>query len=146
MEGVVSFADIKRKKDRQYEQSMLRELSLEKIVTSVELCFNSTFHILENSAYVKDGCIDFAIEAYLLGTKFGKFGYYGESAQTAVTRSAKEETELLHDFYEYIYHWSDAFRVYLSEESLYTECEHFIRSWWIEGFSAGKKRLKLRLR
>ncbi|ALC83378.1 MULTISPECIES: DUF2521 family protein [Bacillus] len=146
MEGVLSFADKKRKKDRQYEQSMLRELSLEKIISSVDLCFRSIFHLVEDSTYIKDGCVDFAIEAFLLGASFGKFGYYGESAQMAVVRSEKEERELQHDFYEYIYHWSDAFRVYLNEESLYIECEQFIRSWWIEGFSAGKKRLKLRLR
>jgi hypothetical protein len=146
MEGVLSFIDSKRKKDRLYEQGMLRELSLEKIMNSIEHCFGSIFHLLDNSTYIKDGCVDFAIEAYLLGAGYGKFGYYGESAQIAVTRSEKEERELVNDFYEYIFHWSDAFRVHLKEESVYMECEQFIRKWWIEGFSARKKRLKLRLR
>ncbi|MDI3410341.1 DUF2521 family protein [Bacillus sonorensis] len=85
-----------------------------------------------------DGCIDFAIEAYLLGAQFGKFGYYGESVQKAMTRSEQEEKQLLHELYEYALSWSEAFNITISHEGLYYACEHFIQTWWKEGFSERK--------
>ncbi|UTW70800.1 DUF2521 family protein [Anaerobacillus sp. HL2] len=29
--------------------------------------------------FAEDACVDFAIDAYLLGAEFSRFGYYGEN-------------------------------------------------------------------
>ena len=74
-----------------------------------------------------DGCIDFAIEAYLLGAEYGKFGYHGEPVHRAMIRSEKEEKQLLHELYEYAVSWSEAFNVQAAYEPLYYLDERVLR-------------------
>ncbi|MCZ0071029.1 YbaK family protein [Bacillus sonorensis] len=144
---VLSFMNEKQKKQMNLEKKLLRELSIEKIMNIAEECFTPLIHFFsKHTDILYDGCIDFAIEAYLLGAQFGKFGYYGESVQKAMTRSEQEEKQLLHELYEYSLSWSEAFNITISHEGLYYACEHFIQTWWKEGFSEREKRIKLRLR
>lgn len=147
MGTVLSFINEKQKKQVNLEKQLLRELSVEKIMDMAEECFAPLFHFFsKHTDILYDGCIDFAIEAYLLGAQFGKFGYHGESVQQAMTRSEKEEKELLHELYEYALSWSAAFNITLYDEGLYYACERFTQTWWKEGFSEREKRFKLRLR
>ncbi|MED1742181.1 YbaK family protein [Bacillus swezeyi] len=147
MGTVLSFINEKQKKQVNLEKKLLRELSLEKMVTTAEECFAPLFHYFsKHTDILYDGCIDFAIEAYLLGAEYGKFGYHGESVQKAMVRSEKEEKLLLHELYEYAVSWSEAFNNTIAHELLYDACEHFIQGWWKEGFSQREKRFKLRLK
>ncbi|MDA7028232.1 DUF2521 family protein [Bacillus sp. CLL-7-23] len=146
MGQVVSFISEKQKKQVILEKKLLRELSLEKIIRTAEDCFSPLFYFVpKQTDILYDGCIDFAIEAYLLGAQFGKFGFYGEPIQKARGRSEKEETQLLFELYDYAVSWSDAFNLTIASEPLLHACEHFIHSWWKEGFSQRIKRFKLRL-
>lgn len=78
---------------------MLKELSLRQIIQSVKACLTPLFPFLQDERdVISEGCIDFAIEAYLLGGRFGVFGYYGESMQSVSARSAREEEELRMEF------------------------------------------------
>ncbi|MCY8048731.1 YbaK family protein [Bacillus haynesii] len=147
MGTVVSFNNEKQKKQINLEKKLLRELSLEKMLSSAEECFAPLFHFFsKHTDILYDGCIDFAIEAYLLGAEYGKFGYHGEPVQRAMVRSEKEEKQLLHELYEYAVSWSEAFNIQAVHEPLYYACEYFIQSWWKEGFSQRERRFKLRLR
>ncbi len=95
----IIFSDVKRQKDFELEKSLLKELSLTQIIQSVKACLTPLFPFLQDeNGILSEGCIDFAIEAYLLGGRFGVFGYYGESLQRANARSAEEEEELTVDF------------------------------------------------
>ncbi|ASB63684.1 uncharacterized protein S101413_00186 [Bacillus velezensis] len=107
MAEVLSFSDVKRQKDYELEKSLLKELSLTQIIQSVKACLTPLFPFLQDeNGILSEGCIDFAIEAYLLGGRFGVFGYYGESLQRANARSAEEEEELTADFFEYLCNWT----------------------------------------
>lgn len=94
MAEVLSFMDVKRQKDFELEKNLLKELSLRQIIQSVKDCLEPLFPFLHDERdIITEGCIDFAIEAYLLGGRFGIFGYYGESMQSISARSAREEEE-----------------------------------------------------
>lgn len=85
MAEVLSFMDVKRQKDFELEKNLLKELSLRQIIQSVKDCLEPLFPFLHDERdIITEGCIDFAIEAYLLGGRFGIFGYYGESMQVSV--------------------------------------------------------------
>jgi hypothetical protein len=93
-----------------------------------------------------EGCIDFAIEAYLLGGRFGVFGYYGESMQSVSARSAREEEELRMEFFEYLYHWTHEQYTTFDKNTVYEAARKFIKDWWTEGFVQREKQCKLRMR
>ncbi len=106
MAEVLSFMDVKRQKDFELEKNLLKELSLRQIIQSVKDCLEPLFPFLHDERdIITEGCIDFAIEAYLLGGRFGIFGYYGESMQSISARSAREEEELRMEFFDYLYNW-----------------------------------------
>ncbi|MFN2748136.1 MULTISPECIES: YbaK family protein [Bacillus] len=147
MGTVLSFIEVKQKKQIHLEKKLLCELSLEKMITRAEECFAPLFYFYsKHTDILYDGCIDFAIEAYLMGAQYGKFGYHGESVQKAMARSEKEERQLLHELYDYAVSWSEAFNIAVANEPLYYACESFIQSWWKEGFNQREKRFKLRLK
>jgi len=136
----------RREKQMEYELNMLKELSLKRIKDTVSQYF--TFYFESGAMYksvVEEGCIDYAIEAYLLGAQYSRFGYYGESIQSVRARCIQEEKELTHSFYEYLICWAKATNDHSIDESIYLTSEWFIHSWWLEGYEVGEKRHKLRL-
>ena len=65
----------KTKAKLKYERKMLRELSLKHCVQ----IFVMPFKCKELHRQYEDYCIELGIESYLLGARYSKFGYYGES-------------------------------------------------------------------
>ncbi|QPA31093.1 YbaK family protein [Thermaerobacillus caldiproteolyticus] len=145
MNVITSFKEKKREKQITYERKMLRELSLEKLKKHVHECFDSfyrTYRVFPS--VIEDGCVDIAIEAYLLGASYSRFGYYGEPMEMVRRRSEREEKYLIDTLFDFLCFWGNIDDVFVGE-SLYYMCEHYISHWWIEGFEKGKKRRRLKL-
>ncbi len=147
MAEVLSFMDVKRQKDFELEKNLLKELSLRQIIQSVKDCLEPLFPFFHDERdIITEGCIDFAIEAYLLGGRFGIFGYYGESMQSISARSAREEEELRMEFFDYLYNWIHEQYTTFDKNTVYAAARKFIKDWWTEGFVQREKQCKLRMR
>ncbi|MCZ0755222.1 DUF2521 family protein [Anoxybacillus sp. J5B_2022] len=145
MNVITSFKEKKREKEMKYERKMLRDLSLEKLHKKANESFR-LFYPDDRAlpSVVEDGCMDMAIEAYLLGASYSRFGYYGEPMEKVKKRSAQQEKYLADALFEFLCFWGnhgDTSRA----EVLYDTCECYISYWWLEGFEKGKKRWRLKL-
>ncbi|ANB55718.1 hypothetical protein GFC29_2930 [Anoxybacillus sp. B7M1] len=146
MSVITSFKEKKREKEIKYERKMLRELSLEKLQKQASESFRPFFQGKSTfPSAVEDGCIDMAIEAYLLGASYSRFGYYGEPIELVKKRSQHEEKYLTDALFDFLCFWTDLNDIHIGEPLYYT-CEGYISSWWTEGFEKGKKRWRLKLR
>ncbi|WP_445613348.1 YbaK family protein [Geobacillus sp. YF-1] len=146
MAVITSLAEKRQEKQLRYERNMLRELSLEKLRAKVLehfLSFYTTYRVFPS--VVEEGCIDLAIEAYLLGARYSRFGYYGEEADSVRRRCVQEEKYLVDTLFDFLCFWGGIDEDFVSQ-SLYYACEHYIGGWWMEGFERGKKRRRLKLR
>ena len=76
MNDIISLKEKRHQRDLKYEKKMLRELSLTEINRAIEKFFGGILQKGKKSI-IEDGCIDFAIEAFLLGAKYSRFGYLG---------------------------------------------------------------------
>lgn len=144
MDDIISLKQKRHQKELKYERKMLKELSLPEIKGRIDDCFGN-FAEKGNKVFIEDGCIDYAIEAFLLGAKYSRFGYYGESMQSANRRCRLEEKVLIDDLYDYFLNWVKMNKKDISFDEIYFGCEHFIQSWWKQGYLKGEKRYKLRL-
>jgi len=143
---ITTFKDKKREKQLKYEKSVLREISLKTLKERVKQYFGSsriTANLMTQSG-IEEACYDVAIEAYLLGAHFSKFGFYGESVDSIKDRCHKEEKHLIDTLYNFLLYWGKGTEGVYSE-SLYYLCEQYVESWWHEGFRTGERRHKLRL-
>lgn len=141
MGNVISLKVKRHEKELKYEKRMLKELSLTEIKHKISEYF---IHIIKLHS-IEDGCVDFAIEAYLLGAKYSRFGYYGESMQAVNDRCRYEEQRLVNDLYEYLIQRGMFEQHDPSLEKVFNMCKQYISMWWKEGFLRGEKRHKLRL-
>ena len=146
MNVITTFKEKRKEKQIKYERKMLRELSLEELKKNVVDSFSSFFRMdsILGSA-IEEGCIDVAIESYLLGAKYSKFGYYGESVEEVRMRCYRFEKNLIDALYEFICYWGHIGDQGFVNESLYYACEHYVTYWWTEGFQKGEKRHRLKL-
>lgn len=140
MNVIVNLQERQRAKQIKYERNMLRELSLEKMKIRFHTFFGKDYIDV-----VEEGCIDVAIEAYLLGANYSKFGYYGESEDSVRSRCFSEEKHLIDTLFNFILYWGDYGASDSYQEGLYYSCEGYVGVWWREGFTAGEKRYKMRL-
>ncbi|WP_243388421.1 DUF2521 family protein [Bacillus kexueae] len=147
MSVIHSLNDKRREKQVDYELKVLKELSLrkikEKVVSHYSLLFQSG--VLHRSV-VEDGCVDFAIESYLLGAQYSRFAYYGETYERVEERSKKEVREITHALFDYLLSWGKATEDDVVNDSIFLLSESFVQKWWTEGFQIGEKRRKLKLR
>lgn len=142
----MSFQDKIREKQLKYERTMMKEISLKEIKKSVDSCFGHHFHIgLLNKGRIEEGCMDFAVESFLIGAKYSKFGCSGEALVDVQNRSRLEDKALLDEMYEYLLNWGQKEEYMLANESIYIASGHFLNIWWKEGYLRGMKRRKLRL-
>ncbi len=121
-------------------------LSLNMLKERVQQYFGST-RIAESfvmNTGIEEACYDVALEAYLLGAKFSKFGYHGEDAEDVRRRCSREEKHLIDTLYNFLLYWGNGGEGAMSE-SLYYHCEQYVLVWWREGFEKGQRRHKLRL-
>ncbi|MDF0727542.1 YbaK family protein [Cytobacillus sp. S13-E01] len=145
MNVITTFKDKRREKQITYERKMLRELSLEVLKKGVNEQFGSLFRNGMFARAIEDGCVDIAIEAYLVGSKYGKFGYHGESLEQVKNRCYFEEKYLTDTLFDFLTYWGQIGDNDFVNESLYYTCEHYVDQWWVEGFYKSEKRYRLRL-
>ncbi|SEN73497.1 Protein of unknown function [Mesobacillus persicus] len=146
MNVVTTFNEKKREKQIKYERSLLRELSIQRLHASVKASFGSSrlaTGLLMNSG-IEEACYDVAIEAYLLGGRYSRFGYFGESLEMARERSYDEEKHLIDTLYNFFLFWGNGDEG-MAGESLYYLCERYVEGWWKEGFQKGEKKHKLKM-
>jgi hypothetical protein len=146
MNVITTLKDKRRDKQIKYERTILRDLSINMLKARVQRLFGSTSFtqnlLMQNG--IEEACYDVAIEAYLLGAKFSKFGYYGESMESIRMRCATEEKHFADTLYNFILYWGSLDEG-MYNESLYYICEQYVGEWWMEGFKKGELRYKLRL-
>jgi Protein of unknown function (DUF2521) len=143
---LTTFNEKKREKQIKYERSLLRELSIQRLHARVKDCFGSSrlaSGLLMNSG-IEEACYDVAIEAYLLGGRYSRFGYFGESLEMARKRCREEEKHLVDTLYNFFLFWGNGDEG-IAGESLYYMCEQYVDGWWREGFQKGEKRHKLKM-
>ncbi|GGJ75491.1 hypothetical protein GGR02_002777 [Anoxybacillus voinovskiensis] len=143
MNVITSFKEKKREKEIKYERKLLRELSLDKLQRKAGETFRFFYPHDQLPAIVEDGCIDMAIEAYLLGASYSRFGYYGEPVERVKARSAKQEQYLADALFEFFCFFGN--RHERDAGILHDTCARYISYWWMEGFETGKKRWRLKL-
>lgn len=144
MNVITSFYDKQRNKQVDFERKVLGDLTFSDIEKRAEDQFASFLETAPGyQAPLQEVCIDYAVEAYLLGASFSRFGYYGESLDVVRSRSERGEKALVNDLYDYWCYWSaaDAFML----ESVYNAAQVYIADWWRQGFENGEKRYRLRL-
>ncbi|PLT31363.1 YbaK family protein [Peribacillus deserti] len=146
MNVITTLKEKQREKQVKYERKVLRELSIDQLKKRVQQQFghNRLFQ-LSFSQVLEEGCYDVAIEAYLLGAHFSKFGYYGENIASVKNRCRAEEKHLIDTLFNFVLYWGKAEQQDYVSESLYYECEQYVDSWWNDGFQKGQKMYKLRL-
>jgi hypothetical protein len=143
---ITTFREKRREKQIKYERSVLRDLSIHTLKERVQQYFGSTriaSSMVMNTG-IEEACYDIALEAYLLGAKFSKFGYYGEEPEKVRLRCMNEEKHLIDTLYNFFLFWGNGEEGAMSE-SLYYRCEQYVHVWWREGFEKGQRRHKLRL-
>jgi hypothetical protein len=143
---IETFKEKKREKQITYERKMLKELSYEALKRKMNEYFDPYFQ----SGYLfissfQDGCIDIAIESFLLGARYSRFGYFGETFEMVKNRCQQEEKYLIDALYDYLLHWGQIGDNDFILESLYYTCDRYVSYWWAEGFHKGEKRYRLRL-
>ncbi|MGG1398689.1 YbaK family protein [Bacillus salipaludis] len=146
MTVITTFKEKKREKQINYERSVLKDLSIKTLKERVQHYFGSS-RITSSfvmHAGVEEACYDVALEAYLLGAKFSKFGYYGEDIEEVKKRCYKEEKHLIDTLFNFLLYWGNGEEGTMSE-SLYYLCEQYIHVWWLDGYQKGERRHKLRL-
>ncbi len=146
MNVITTFAEKKRDKQIKYEKSVLRDISIKVLKERVRHYFGSSRLVqgLLMNVGIEEACYDVAIEAYLLGAHFSRFGLYGESIEDVRNRCSNEERHLVDTLYHFFLYWSNGEEGARSE-SLYYLCEEYVSSWWMEGFQNGERRHRLRL-
>lgn len=143
MNIIMTLEDRRRKKQWNFERKVLRKLSLSTIRDNIHMHFPSIFERQKiGGSFVEDVCVDFAIDAYLLGAEYSRFGYYGES-EVLVRRRCKPMYEThVNQLHLQLSGW-----LYTNDEDelLLKLCEAFILYWWEKGFQEGEKRYRMKL-
>ncbi|MCP8971147.1 DUF2521 family protein [Ectobacillus ponti] len=145
MNVITTFKDKRREKQLKYERRMLKEISLTALRKHIQQCFENYTDSVLFSRHCEEYCIELAIESYLLGARYSKFGYYGEPLMQVRDRACHEEQDLT----ELLFHFMQNVPIAEMEEEqrhqLYELCQSFITSWWTEGYEKGERRYRLRL-
>ncbi|MBU8908578.1 YbaK family protein [Desertibacillus haloalkaliphilus] len=144
MTVITTFAEKQRKKRWLFERKVLRELSLKEISEGVKEHFKYLFPTQYlRHPFLEDPCIDIAIDAYLLGAEFSRFGYYGETMNQVRKRCFPDIHELISSLFELLQGWT--YQADFVADSLFVAVETYVYHWWEKGFSEGEKRYRLRL-
>ncbi|PEE44753.1 DUF2521 family protein [Bacillus pseudomycoides] len=141
MNVIVSLQEKQKEKQLKYERKMLRELSLKTLRSNIRAAFD----MKELHRQYEDYCIELGIESYLLGARYSKFGYYGESFFDVKYRALEEEQQLTEMLFQFLTSMTMREIESSDKELLYESCEQFISSWWREGYEKGERRYRLKL-
>ncbi|CAH0347547.1 hypothetical protein BCI9360_03955 [Bacillus sp. CECT 9360] len=146
MNVITTLTEKQKAKQIKYDRKILRELSIDILKSRVQEFFGSDRVSGDYFTDVlEEASCDVAIEAFLLGANYSKFGYYGETMEEARNRSSKEEKHLSDTLFNFILYWGKVGDNDMQNESLYYRCEAYIGAWWKDGFEKGERRRKMRL-
>jgi hypothetical protein len=146
MNVITTLRERQKAKQIKYDRNVLKELSVATLKKRVQEIFGNDRIIgMYFTDVLEEGCFDVAVEAFLLGANFSKFGYYGESMEAARRRCRREEKHLTDTLFNFILYWGKVGENDLYNESLYYRCESYVETWWKEGFQKGELRHKMRL-
>lgn len=98
MNVIISLQEKQKEKQLKYERKMLRELSLK----TLRLNIRDAFQMQELHRQYEDYCIELGIESYLLGARYSKFGYHGESFFDVKYRALEEEQQLTETLFQFL--------------------------------------------
>jgi hypothetical protein len=146
MNVITTLSAKRRERQIKYERSLLRELSIQSLKKSVQESFGS--QRIEGGIWleqgIEEGCYDVAIEAFILGAQYSRFGHYGEPIDLIKKRCEKEFKHLTDTLFNFWLYWTFGDQNFI-QESIFYACEHFVDKWWCEGYRQAEKRRKLRL-
>ena len=143
MNVISTFEERRRKKQWNFERQVLRKLTLSEIRGFVQTHFPDLFTEKKiGTTFLEDVCVDFAIDAYLLGAEYSRFGYFGETEIMVRQRCYPEYNEHVEHLYHQLSGWMFQ---YEHNEELFGLCEGFILHWWEKGFHEGEKRYRMKL-
>lgn len=144
MNVIFTLGEKRKEKQWNYQRSMLRLLSINKMKTDVQRRFFA--HENEETVsqlYLQDFCLDIGMDTFLLGAEFARFGYYGETEYMVMQRCTEEIKAQIDQTVAQFTAWLN-----LDEEQakVYKEvATGYIYEWWRQGFDEGKKKYQLRL-
>ncbi|UCZ53408.1 YbaK family protein [Bacillus shivajii] len=144
MNVITSLGEKRRKKQWKFERSILRSLSIQTMKTDVfQTFFSQQFGESVGKLYLTDFCLDIGIDAYLLGSEFSRFGYYGDPPKKVKVRCQDELDAYIQQCVSQFQAW---FHLDDNESDKVKEkCTAFLDKWWTTGFKEGEKRHRLRL-
>lgn len=141
-----TFITRRREQQIRFERSVLRELSLSILKKSVQQFFGpfrtGVGVIFDQS--IEEGCYDVALEVYLLGSRYSRIGYYGESFESVKSRTKIERDNFTNALAEFIAFWGNISDP-VDMNDLKYRCEQFVNHWFKEGFTKGKLKYKMKL-
>ncbi|WP_416829511.1 DUF2521 family protein [Ectobacillus polymachus] len=139
MTVITTMKQRRNEKQRRFERRILRDLTLPYLRKRVRSTF---FPYVPLYNAFEEYCMEVAIEAYLLGGKYSKFGYLGESYIDVKHRSQLEEQRLADSLFDFLTFSPNQIP---EHDALYDVCQAYISFWWKEGFDKGERSYKLRL-
>lgn len=146
MNVITSFKEKRLAKQIKFERQLLKELSIKKLKNNVDQFFGKcelTANLLLNAG-IEEACYDVAIEAYILGGQFSRFGYYGETIEQIKLRCENEFYHFVETLYNFFLYWG-AENNSVASDQLYDICEQFVDYWWLNGYDNGERHYKLKL-
>lgn len=143
MTVITTFHERQREKRWKFERVVLRKLSLPTVQRSIRQYFQPvlSFEVFTHP-YLTDQCLDIAVEAYLLGAEYSRFGYFGEKMESVLARCNCELTSLYEQLEGYFLLWLNDDNDRSTYEVIVGQ---FIYHWWQKGYEEGSKRYRLRL-
>jgi Protein of unknown function (DUF2521) len=146
MSVVIGFEERQRERQVSFERKLLRGLAIAELRKGIWVFFDSgVVNGIRYSEFLEESCFDVAVEAYLLGGSYSKFGRYGESEDVARSRCRQEEIQLIDTLFYFVTNWGKIGDYDVYNDGLYLTCCTYVDRWWKEGFRAGEKFYKLRL-
>ena len=85
------------------------------------------------------------MEGFLLGGYYSKFNRYGESPERIKERAQKEIDLLSHQLFYYLYQSKEEDSSFI-QETLHNLTDEYVLAWWMEGYSKGINRYKMRMK
>ena len=146
MNKVVNLAAFRKEKRLKYEREMLKDFSLELLGRQYRhlakglKCFPG--YSIEPA---EEHCYDIAVEGFLLGGYYSKFNRYGESPERIKERAQKEIDLLSHQLFYYLYQSKEEDSSFI-QETLHNLTDEYVLAWWMEGYSKGINRYKMRMK
>ena len=146
MNKVVNLAAFRKEKRLKYEREMLKDFSLELLGRQYRhlakglKCFPG--YSIEPA---EEHCYDIAVEGFLLGGYYSKFNRYGESPERIKERAQKEIDLLSHQLFYYLYQSKEENSSFI-QETLRNLTDEYVMAWWMEGYSKGINRYKMRMK